>query len=189
MINKIIENRLYIGSSLLLCSLTYLLNCCTAIYQCALIFTIIVITINTTTAICGRFKSLIGLVIAIVISFVLLWKIPYYIDGHIVNGLVLASFLSLMISLYWSTFALKRFYSQFSFVVSNALSLIIAALIDGLIMTLFFVFNNNFTYSRILDIFSRELSYKIFYGFLASIIIFAAFKIFKVTNNPNYKLK
>jgi len=94
-----------------------------------------------------------------------------------------------MISLYWSTFALKRFYSQFSFVVSNALSLIIATLIDGLIMTLFFVFNNNFTYSRILDIFSRELSYKIFYGFLASIIIFAAFKIFKVTNNPNYKLK
>ena len=189
MINKIIENRLYIGSSLLLCFLTYLLNYCTAIYQCALIFTIIAITINTTTAICGRFKSLIGLVIAIVISFVLLWKIPYYIDGHIVNGLVFASFLSLMISLYWSTSALQKFSSKFSFVVSNALSLIIAALIDGLIMTLFFVFNNNFTYSRILDIFSRELSYKIFYGFLASIIIFAAFKIFKVTNNQNYKLK
>jgi hypothetical protein len=116
-------------------------------------------------------------------------QLPYYIDGSIVNGLIFASLSSLMISLYWSTSALQKFSSKFSFVLSNTLSLIIAVIIDGILMSLFFAVNKNFSYLRILDIFSRELSYKILYGFLASIIIFAAFKIFKVTNNPNYKLK
>lgn len=189
MINKIIENRLYIGSSLLLCALTYLLNYCTAISECALVFTMITITVNLITFTCSKSKSLKGLAFAIVVSFTLLMQLPYYIDGSIVNGLIFASLSSLMISLYWSTSALQKFSSKFSFVVSNTLSLIIAAIIDGILMSLFFAVNKNFSYLRILDIFSRELSYKILYGFLASIIIFAAFKIFKVTNNPNYKLK
>ena len=189
MINKIIENRLYIGSSLLLCALTYLLNYCTAISECALVFTMITITVNLITFTCSKSKGLKGLAFAIVVSFTLLMQLPYYIDGSIVKGLIFASLSSLMISLYWSTSALQKFSSKFSFVVSNTLSLIIAAIIDGILMSLFFAVNKNFSYLRILDIFSRELSYKILYGFFASIIIFAAFKIFKVTNNPNYKLK
>jgi len=132
-----------------------------------------------TTAAVGRFKSLTALSFAIIISFALLWKLPYYIDGRIVNGLVVASFSSLMISLYFSTTAFLKLRSRFDFVVANALSLIVAALMDGFVMGLFFAINNNFAYSRILDIFSRELSYKMFYGFLASAIIFAVLKIFK----------
>ena len=179
MINKIITNGLYIASTLLLCILTYLLNYCTTIYQCALVFTIIAITVNVMTAMGGRFKSLTGLVSAIIISSALLWKLPYYIDGRLVNGLVVASFSSLIISLYFSTSALTRFYSRFGFVIANALSLGIAAIIDGFIMRLFFTINHNFSYARIMDIFNRELSYKILYGLLASAIIFFALKLLK----------
>ena len=50
MINKLINNKLYIAGTLLLCVLIYLLNYCVAIYQCALIFTMIAITVNVTTA-------------------------------------------------------------------------------------------------------------------------------------------
>lgn len=189
MINRIIANKLYIASTLLLCILTYLLNYCVAIYQCALVFTIIAITVNGTTAIYNRFKSLIGVGFAIVISFALLWKLPYYIDGRIVNGLVFASFSSLIISLYCSTFAFLKFRSRFSFVVANTLSLIVAAIIDGFIMGLFFTINNNFSYIRILDIFSRELSYKMIYGFIASVIILTTLKILNTANNSNYNLK
>jgi hypothetical protein len=153
------------------------LNYCTTIYQCALVFTIIAITVNAITVPCGRFKGLIGLAFAIAVSFALLWKLPYYIDGRLVNGLVVASFSSLIISLYFSTSALTRFYSRFGFVIANALSLGIAAIIDGFVMGLFFVINNNFSYARIMDIFTRELSYKMFYGVLASAIIFAALKL------------
>ena len=179
MIDKIITNRLYIASTLLLCSLTYLLNYCTLIYGCALVFTIIAITVNATTFLYGRLKGLMGLSFAAIISFALLWKLPYYIDGRLVNGLVVASFSSLIISLYFSTSALTRFYSRFGFVIANALSLGIAAIIDGFIMRLFFTINNNFSYARIMDIFSRELSYKILYGLLASAIIFFALKLLK----------
>ena len=179
MINKIITNRLYIGSTVLLCVLTYLLNYCTTIYQCALIFTIIAITVNATTVLYGRFKGLIGLGFAAIISFALLWKLPYYIDGSLVNGLVVASFSSLIISLYFSVSAFARFYSRFGFVIANVLSLGIAAIIDGFIMGLFFVINNNFSYARIMDIFNRELSYKMFYGILASAIIFVALSLLK----------
>lgn len=179
MINKITLNKLYIASTLLLCILTYLLNHCKAIYECALIFTAIAITVNTVTAARGRFKSLTALGLAIIISFALLWKIPYYIDGRLVNGLVVASFSSLMVSLYFSVSAFAKFYSRFGFVVANALSLGIAAIIDGFIMRLFFTINNNFSYARIMDIFSRELSYKILYGLLASAIIFVALRLLK----------
>ena len=177
MINKITLNKLYIASTLLLCILTYLLNYCTTIYGCALVFTIIAIAVNATTVLYGRFKGLIGLGFAVVISFALLWKLPYYIDGRLVNGLVVASFSSLIVSLYFSSSALTRFYSRFGFVIANALSLAIAAIIDGCVISLFFVINNNFSYARIMDIFSRELSYKMFYGVLASAIIFAALKL------------
>jgi|GEM_PF-1896850 len=177
MINKITLNKLYIASTLLLCILTYLLNYCTAIYGCALVFTIIVITVNATTVLYGRFKGLIGLIFAAIISFALLWKLPYYIDGSLVNGLVIASFSSLIVSLYFSSSALTRFYSRFGFVITNALSLGIAAIIDGFIMGLFFVINNNFSYARIMDTFNRELSYKMFYGILASFLIFTIIKI------------
>ena len=177
MIKRIITDKLYIASTLLLLVLTYLLNQCKVIYECALVFTAIVITVNATTVLYGRFKGLIGLSFAAIISFALLWKLPYYIDGSLVNGLVIASFLSLIISLYFSVSAFARFYSKFGFVVTNGLALIIAAIIDGFVMGLFFTINNNFTYSRMLDIFSRELAYKTFYGVLGSAIIFAVIKV------------
>lgn len=182
MINKIFNNKLYICSIGLLCTLIYLLNFCTKIQQCALVFITIAIITNATTFFFGKSQSLRGLVFANIISFSLLWELPYYIDGQIVNGLVFASFLSLMISMYWSTSVFQKLTSKFSFVKSNALSFSIAAIIDGLIMGLFFIVNNNFSYPKVLDIFSRELSYKMMYGFVASAIIITTLNIFK-----NYK--
>ena len=189
MIDKIITNRLYIASTLLLCILTYLLNYCTTIYGCALVFTIIAIAVNATTVLYGRFKGLIGLGFAVVISFALLWKLPYYIDGRLVNGLVVASFSSLMVSLYFSTSTLTRFCSRFGFAVANVLSLGIAAIIDGFVIGLFFVINNNFSYARIINIFSKELSYKMFYGLVVSFLIFAVTRILQkcAVRLPEYK--
>jgi hypothetical protein len=129
------------------------------------------------TAMGGRFKSLTALVSAIIISLALLWKLPYYIDGRLVNGLAVASFSSLIIYLYFSVYAFARFYSRFGFVIANAISLGIAAIIDGFVMGLFFFINNNFSYSRIMDIFSRELSYKMFDGAFASLLIFSVTRI------------
>ncbi len=189
MINKIIRNRLYIGSSFLLCTLTYLLNYCKAISECALVFTIIAITVNVITYIWGKANSLQAIALAITVSFALLMKLPYYIDGHLVSGLAFASLSSLMVSLYCSTLAFQKFHGRFSFVLSNALSLMIAATIDGMFMSLFLAVNNHFSHLRVLDILVRELSCKAFYGFIASATIFAAFKILNNRNIPNNNVK
>ena len=61
--------------------------------------------------------------------------------------------------------------SNFSFVKSNFFSLSVAAIIDGLVMGIFFVINNNFTYARIIEIFAKEVSFKVMYGFIASVLI------------------
>jgi len=179
MMRRVTTNKLYIANISLLCTFTYLLNCCTAIYQCALIFTLIAITLNITTLLHGKTKGLIGLSFATIINFVLLWRLPYYIDGKIVKGLIFASFVSLMISLFVSTTTFFKFSYRFGFIVANALSLAIAAIIDGFIMGLFFAVNNNFSLIKVLDIFTKAVSFKIFYCALVSAVIFAAIRIFK----------
>lgn len=183
MIDKTQNNKQYFLSIGLLCTLTYLLNHCTAIYQCALVFTVIAITANALTYFYGKSKTLRGIAFAIIVSFILLWKLPYYIDGKIVNGLVFASLSSIMISIYCSTSVFQKLTSKFSLVLSNALSLVAAAVIDGVVIGLFFALNNNFSHERVLDIFSRELSYKMIYGFVASIIVFAVFKAIKTSKS------
>jgi len=186
MVSKIFGNKLYICSILLLCTLTYLLNFCTKIYQCAFIFTIIAIAINAVTFTYGKRMSLQGLAFAIMASFMLLWKLPYYIDGKIVNGLIFASFTSVMISMYWSASFFQKLIAKFSFAKSNFISLLIGSVIDGFIMGIFFVINNNFSYGRIADIFTREVSYKIMYGFIASALIAVVLNIFKTTLSLKY---
>lgn len=181
--NKIQNNNLYICSISLLCALTHLLNHCTAIYQCALVFTLIAIATNALTSSYGKSKSLKGIATAIVISFILLRKLPYYIDGKLVNGLVFASLSSLLVSIYWSTSVFHKLTPKYNFVISNAFSLAIAAVIDGIVMGSFFMVNNNFSYGKILDIFSRELSYKILYGFIVSIIMLTVLKTIKTAKN------
>ena len=186
MIFKVINNRLYFFSIGLLYALTYLLNTATAIYQCALIFTLIAVTTNLLTSLYGKTKALTALSIAIIISFAQQWQLPYYIDGKIVNGLVTASFSSIIVSMYWSASIFQILNHKFTVNVSTALSLILAAIIDGLIMGLFFIINNNFSYERILDIFTREVSYKTLYGIITSMVISIAVDILK--NNHKQKM-
>jgi hypothetical protein len=185
--NRIISNKLYFSSILLLCILTYLLNFCTAIHQCALVFTLIATTSNVVTFLGGKSRSLASLALVVLISFVFLGQLPYYIDGKILNGLVFASLSSLMISASLSIIVFQKLTSKFNFLISNALSCLFAALIDGFIMSLFFIINNNLAYSRVIDIFSRELSYKTLYIFIMFVIIFAFVKTAKNKAAIDYK--
>ena len=93
------------------------------------------------------------------------------------NYLVQASFCSLFISICFSSFVFIKFFNKFDIRKSGILSIIISALTDGFIMQLFFIINNKFSYIRILDIFTRELSYKILYGFIIYEIIFVILSI------------
>jgi len=152
-------------------------------------FTIIGITTNSITSLYSKSKSLYALAFAIIVSFILIMKIPYYIDGKIVNGLVFASFSSLMISMYCSSAVFQKLINKFGFVKSNALSLILSSVIDGSIMGIFFIVNNKFSHSRVLDIFSREVSYKIAYILAASFVIHLFVRMFKNRDDLSHNFR
>ena len=179
MIKTANNNKLYFCSIALLCALTYFLNVATGIYQCALVFTVLALVVNGLTSKFSKTKALVGLATAVTVSFLLMGKLPYYIDGKIINGLVTASLASVMISLYWSATIFQKLGSKFSFAISNVLSIIAAAVVDGVIMGAFFIINNNLSYARVADIFIREVSYKTLYSLVASAIIVAAMRMLK----------
>jgi hypothetical protein len=91
--------------------------------------------------------------------------------------------------MYWSAYVFQKLGNRFSFVISNALSIAVGAIIDGFVMGLFFIINNNFSYTRVLAIFTREVSYKIIYGLAISAAMLIALNIFKNNKNLNYNLK
>lgn len=188
MINSIIyktqNNKPYFFSISLLCVLTFLLNSATAIYQCALIFTLIAVTVVAVTFFYNKAKAITGLLIAVLVSFIALQKLPYYIDGKIINGLSAASFCSVMISMYLAAAVFQSAQHKYSgdtrlTTQFFALALVTSALIDGLIMGLFFIFNNNLSYKSVFNICIKELSYKLLYCAIAYVIIAIVFNVSK----------
>lgn len=165
------KNKLFSIMMTLLFPHFYLLNSCSEIYQCAVFFTCIVIIVNVNIAIHGRTKTLIGSAFALFVGFMMMRSLPYYIDGKIMNGLVFASFVSVIISLYWSTLIFKKMLNRIGLVRANFISLFLAAIIDGFVMGIFFVINNNFIYTRIAEIFAKEVSFKVMYGVIASMLM------------------
>jgi hypothetical protein len=182
MINKILNDKIYI-SAVFICVFTYLLNFCTRTDQCALVFTLIAISVNVVTYFSNRSNAMKILACASIISFGLLSKLPYYVNGKIVHGLVFASFLSLIVSIYFSASIFQRLKSNSNLTVANSIALIGASVIDGIIMGIFFVLNNSFSYSKLGNIFYKELSYKMIYVLISSAVIFTVFKFLKINNN------
>ena len=186
--NQLKSSPLYLLSFGILGLLTYLLNHCIAIYQCALVFTLMVISVNVTTYFYGFARSITALAVAIIVQLALVWQAPYYINGVLFSGLIVASLFSTMISVYWSALLFNRLSNQLGINLSNTLSIAVAAVIDAVIMSVFFVINNYFSYTKILSIFAEEVSYKILYGLVASLIVVTIAYMLKSKNHKIYAL-
>lgn len=171
MINPIKNNALYIALTAALCVFTYLLNFCTAIYQCALVFSAIATMTNFSTTTFNKKKAISALSFAISLSLLAQWNQPYYINGTLFKGLVFASLTSSMVAIYWSTNIFTKLQNRLGFAFANIIAISVAAVIDGIVMGSYFIVNNNFSYSRILEIFSKEVFFKILYTVIASAII------------------
>lgn len=163
MTHRITHNKLYLAAVGAQCSMIYLVNNSKAIYQCALFFTLIAIITNIVSAYYGHFKALKGLAFGILINLALSWQQPYFINAKIVHGLTFASLAALGIASYWSVSIFRKSSNKFSFSMANAISMTVASVIDGFVMGAFFILNNHFTFAKVLDIFIREISWKIMY--------------------------
>lgn len=160
------KDKLYLSTTILLCLLVYSLNICTAIYQCALVFTLIATIVNFLTFVYDKAKSLRCLIFAAIISFIFSYQIHYYIDGKIVNNLILVSLLSLTISISCATSLIEKLNFKYYINIPNYTFLVVAGFLDSVIMSIFLLNNE-----RVLNIFTEETLYKIFYSFVLSCVL------------------
>lgn len=179
-----IRNNKLLGLLMVLsCTFVYLLNFFNKISECSLVFILLAFTTNIIAELYGKKISLMGLLAGIVISSCLLWNFNYYIHSIVIQGLVLASFASLLVSIYFSTSVLLYLKLKFSFNARNFISLAIASIVDGIIMSGFFI--NKFSGHRVIAIFCEEILFKCLYSLLIYSIIFFAVYVIKKTYIKN----
>ncbi|AWN81972.1 hypothetical protein DK880_00658 [Candidatus Cardinium hertigii] len=175
MVHKSLHNRKYtnlyaIGLSIFLFMLTLCLNLCKTIVCCSLLFTFLAFTINGITIVQGSKKAFSITLLCIGISFTLLYSKPYCIHGKPIDGIVLASYLSLWLASLVGVKAFLKLRPYYSFPVSNGISLGIYALVDGLAMSVFFT--AKFPISRVLLIAYKEIQYKSIFSFFLCFTLF-----------------
>ena len=155
--------------TMLVAGLVYMLNQRTAIYQCAAIFTAILFIINSrllSGTIASAYKTLIG---AMALSIPL-----YSIVGTAFSVQMTAiSLISLLVSGCVSIYITNTLSNKYSFPVSLFIALSVVAMIDGLIMKIYFTAFEVFSLEKIGSIFNRELLFKVCYAMVVSIITYA----------------
>ena len=138
----------------------------------SLMFTFLALTLNTISAWHGTKKAINSIILSVIISFALMWNLKYYINGELINGLVLASLLSVLVSSYVGLNLVSRLRIKYNSYVSNFISLLAYALVDGVVMSLFFI--NIFSLNRVVSIFTYEVAYKCIYAFIVCLCLFVA---------------
>ncbi|WP_341748122.1 VUT family protein [Candidatus Tisiphia endosymbiont of Dascillus cervinus] len=177
-----INTKFYILLVILLGIFTYSLNLFNKISQCSLVFVFLAVTANIISELYGRKKAWIAVTLCIIVSFCLLWDFNYYIHGRVINGIILVSFVSILLSTYCSTSVFVQLKSTCSLNTRNFAGLMMGAVVDGIVMSGFFV--NIFSTSRVLSMFLKEVLFKCAYSLTVYICIFlGSFLVQKVYCN------
>ena len=163
-----------------------LLNYCNKISDCSLIFTCLAFLLNNISERYGKNKAIVSVIIAAVISFTFTYGMEYRIHGELINGLVIGSLLSLLVSSYAGLSILSKLKDKYDYYVRNFISLVVYALIDGLVMALFFF--NIYSTDRVFTIFYKEVGYKCMYSFIGLSIFSVVFHCYKAMKN-DFKVK
>ncbi len=177
-----INTKFYILLVILLGIFTYSLNLFNKISQCSLVFVFLAITANIISELYGRKKPWIAITLSIIVSFCLLRDFNYYIHGRVINGIILVSFVSILLSIYCSTSIFVQLKSTCSLNTRNFAGLMMGVVVDGIVMSGFFV--NIFSTSRVLSMFLKEVLFKCAYSLTVYICIFlGSFLVQKVYCN------
>lgn len=178
------SNKFYLSLTAISLIFTLLLNFYAKISECSLIFIFLALTLNVISSLHGTKKAMKSIILSVSISFALLWNLKYYIQGELISCLVFASLVSVLASSYIALNLFSRLKLKYNFYVSNFISLLAYTIIDGAVMSLFFI--NIFSVKRVFSIFADEVTYKCVYGFSACVCLFVVsylHKQFKTVQN------
>ena len=163
--NQTSSSKFYIPLTFIALICTLMLNFYIKISDCSLVFTFLAISLNVIGELYGNDKAMRSLVLSIFVSLASQWNLKYYIHGELINGLVIASFISVLVSAFIGLNVLSKLRFKYNFYVRSLLSLITYAIVDGAVMGVFFA--NKYYINKVVHIFAQEVAYKSFYGFIA----------------------
>jgi hypothetical protein len=162
---KLIENnKSYFLLSGLLFLLVCSLNYAVTIAKCALIFSAIVTVVSLLLYKSNKHEASMVLFTVIMSSIAILYNVQYYIQGKVVDNLVVASLVSLYISTHCAISILSSTKLNLDFKNFNFSLLVVAGALDALMMSVFFSLNSHFSYTKILSVAAQEVSYKTLYA-------------------------
>jgi hypothetical protein len=156
-----------IVTSTTLVILISLLNQCTAIYQCACAFTAILLMVNTKMLNTSSKQAYRYITTRLTMSLPI-----YMLSDSLSSGLVVASLVSLLISSFVSIYIGNLVKDSYSLPIILAISLLVAASIDGLLMSAYFATQTNLSFYKVINIFNRELFFKTVYGMASALTIY-----------------
>ncbi|CAH2559649.1 Uncharacterised protein family UPF0758 [Cardinium endosymbiont of Oedothorax gibbosus] len=134
--NKNLNNYFYkLG---LLFASTLCMNFTNKLVYCSLIFTFLMLILNCIAKCHGSKKATISIILCTSTSLALLCNKQYYIAGKLIRGLIPASLCAILIASYIGFKLFLKLKARYGFTISNCISLYISALVDHLIMGIFF---------------------------------------------------
>ena len=160
--HKILNNYFYkLGLFFIaICSM----NFTNKMVYCALIFTILTTILNGIAKCHGSKKATISILSCTSIALLLLYNKPYFIAGKPINHLIPTSLGAILVASYIGYKIFLKLETRLGFPLSNCISLFIAALVDHLIMGLFFA--RLFPMRSVCSMFYKETVYTYLFGSL-----------------------
>ncbi|CDG49858.1 hypothetical protein [Cardinium endosymbiont of Bemisia tabaci] len=134
---KKVLNNYYSQVGLLFASV-FCMNFTSKVVYCALLFTFLTFILNIIANHHGPRKATISILLSTITSLGLLYDKQYCIAGKPIGGLIGTSLFAILVAGYIGFKLFLKLKATYSFVVSNFISLLIAAFVDHLIMGLFF---------------------------------------------------
>ena len=173
-------NLIYIS---IIASLCFAINHKTAIYQCAAIFTGILVVVNT-----YLLQNKVSDVYKVLLAGISL-SIPLYcmigVNNTNIMKITIASIVSLTITGFLSIYLTNFFKNTYQFSLALFASLTVSAIADGFIMSSYYLSFDIFTMSKTISIVYKEIVYKTLY---ASIIVGIIYSVELINQKQKYNL-
>lgn len=178
--------KIYAPLVLVMGLLMFLLNYCTKIAACAFVYTLLMLTVNTIFKTFGFKRALQTISAYVGINILFLSNYDYSIGGQVFAYLVPTSlFAVLLASIMLMKTALLE--SRIGSLKSTFLGLVSAAIIDGIVMSVYFM--NYLSASKIVSIFLKEVSFKCLYAFVILSVIKVMVSILGNNELLNFRFK
>ena len=186
-----INNSLYFLPIITMFILTNLINLVLIISQniviCSCIYVLLVFTANLMSELSGKRKTIQTLIICILVNTPLLFNINYHINGNKINGILLGSLISIIISICCGVSLFSKLKSIDNFHIKNLLSLLVCSVVDSITMSVFLLLNT-LSINKITFIFICDLIFKFSYSLTMSFCLMCSIYLLHQVKNRSTSL-